>query len=284
MKKIGFIGQGWVGKHCADAIEFRGYDVVRYSLEPEYVSNREQIKECDIVFVAVPTPTTPEGFDDSILWKSLACIAPGTTVVIKSTVMPDTVERLQEGYPDLFVMHSPEFLTERNAAHDAAHPSRNIVGIPRNDPRYRFRALEVLEVLPVSPVTKVCNSRESALIKYGANCFLYLKVVYANMIEELAAKMGCSYKTVRAMIGSDPRIGKSHLEIDLDGGRGAGGDCFIKDFEAFIEAYRNEVGNNWGVLALEGFRDKNIDLLQKSGKDLELLKGVYGESIEFPDA
>ena len=51
--KIGFIGQGWIGRHCADDFESRGYEVVRYALEDAYVGNKERIAECDIVFIAV---------------------------------------------------------------------------------------------------------------------------------------------------------------------------------------------------------------------------------------
>ena len=56
---IGFIGQGWIGKNYADDFEERGFEVVRYGLEPEFAENKDRIKDCDIVFVAVPTPTRP---------------------------------------------------------------------------------------------------------------------------------------------------------------------------------------------------------------------------------
>ena len=59
MKKqiIGFIGQGWIGKNYADDFEDRGYKVVRYDLE-KYKMNKSKIKTCDIVFIAIPTPST----------------------------------------------------------------------------------------------------------------------------------------------------------------------------------------------------------------------------------
>ncbi len=59
---IGFIGQGFIGKSYADDLERRGKKVVRYSLEEPYIKNKDRIRDCDIVFIAVPTPTTPEGF------------------------------------------------------------------------------------------------------------------------------------------------------------------------------------------------------------------------------
>ncbi|MEY3784652.1 MAG: hypothetical protein RLZZ230_974, partial [Candidatus Parcubacteria bacterium] len=51
--KIGFIGQGFIGKSYADDFENRGFEVVRYALEELYINNKELIKDCDIVFVAV---------------------------------------------------------------------------------------------------------------------------------------------------------------------------------------------------------------------------------------
>ncbi|MFH0856462.1 MAG: NAD(P)-binding domain-containing protein, partial [bacterium] len=94
--KIGFIGQGYVGKNYADNFQGRGYDVVRYDISPAYVSNREKIKDCDIVLIAVPTPTLPgKGFDDSILVDVLKIVGDGKCAVIKSTMKIGTTEKLQ---------------------------------------------------------------------------------------------------------------------------------------------------------------------------------------------
>ena len=274
---IGFIGQGWIGRNYADCFEARGFDVVRYSLEEPYVGNRQRIKDCRMVFVAVPTPTLPSGFDFSPVASALENVSPGSTAVIKSTILPGTTEKLQGLFPDIFVMHSPEFLVEKTAAHDAANPSRNIVGIPRDNPQYRSRAAEVLSVLPKAPFELICSAREAELIKYGANAFLYLKVVYANILHDLAQCLGCDYARVRDMVAADARIGPSHLQIADDGGRGAGGHCFIKDFEAFIGLYAKAADDPTGLTALEVWRDKNVQLLRDSGKNLDLLRGVYGE-------
>ena len=45
MKKIGFIGQGWIGKHYANDFEMRGFETVRYGLEPQYAVNKERMKK-----------------------------------------------------------------------------------------------------------------------------------------------------------------------------------------------------------------------------------------------
>lgn len=276
--RIGFIGQGFIGKNYADDFEARGYEVVRYSQEPAYAGNKDAIAECDIVFVAVPTPTTPKGFDDSIVRAVVKHVGKGKIVVIKSTVLPGTTISIQKENPDVTVLHSPEFLTEANAAHDAAHPLRNIIGIPQDTESYRIKAAEVLAVLPKAPYELVCPSVESELIKYGGNCFLYTKVVFMNMLYDYAQSLGCDWNRVADALVHDPRIGTSHMKPVHASGRGAGGHCFIKDFEALIQSYRTQVpGDAAGIAALEAFRDKNYDLLRSSGKDLDLLEGVVGK-------
>ncbi|MBI3627961.1 MAG: hypothetical protein HY220_04450, partial [Candidatus Sungbacteria bacterium] len=86
--KIGFIGQGWLGKNYADDFEERGFPVVRYSLEEPYRANKDKIASCDIVFVAVPTPTTPQGFDGSLVSKVVPLVGEGKIAVVRSTLRP----------------------------------------------------------------------------------------------------------------------------------------------------------------------------------------------------
>jgi len=279
-KLVGFIGQGWIGRHYADDFEKRGLRTVRYALEAPFNDNKEKIKDCDIVFIAVPTPTTPDGFDDSILRKVVKLVGPGKIAVIKSTLLPKATESIQKENPEIYVLHSPEFLTEATAAYDAAHPERNIIGLPVMSDEYKTKAREALSVLPPAPFELVCSAREAELIKYAGNCFLYLKVVYMNMLYDLAEKTGCRWEDIKAGVAADPRIGPSHLNPIHQSGRGAGGHCFIKDFAAFQEIYGREVGDRSGIEALRGLAEKNIDLLVKSKKDLDLLKGVYGEKIK----
>ena len=283
--QIGFIGQGWLGKNYADDFERRGFSVVRYSKEPEYEGNAEKIKECDIVFVAVPTPTTPNGFDGSILPKVLPLVGEGKTAVIRSTLAPGTTKELQKQFPNIFVFHAPEFLAEKTAADDAAHPKRNVIGVPARTPAYEEKAKLVLSVLPHAPYELVTGSTEAEIIKYAGNSFLMWKVLFANIIYDLAHELDADYDAVRDALGADPRIGPSHLKVvDESGhpgsvaGRGAGGHCFIKDFAVLADAYAELVGDAEGVALMRAFEEKNKKLLRDSGKDIDLLDGVYGSA------
>ncbi len=279
---IGFIGQGWIGKNYADDFEARGFNVVRYGLESEYAGNKEAIRGCIIVFIAVPTPTTPEGFDSSALRSSLPLLGKGSIAVLKSTMLPGTTEELQELFPDILVLNSPEFLREANAAYDAAHPGRNIIGIPRKEEQYEAAAEKVLSVLPQAPYSKIMSARAAELTKYAGNVFLAMKVVYANILYDFADTLDVEYEDVRDALGADPRIGYSHLQpIDASGhsdksGRGAGGHCFIKDLEAFRRLHDSVRSDFEGSALLAALITKNNCLLLDSGKDIDLVEATYG--------
>lgn len=287
--KIGFIGQGWIGKHYADDFENRGYEVVRYALEAPYNTNKEKIKECEIVFVAVPTPTTPEGFSYEAVESALSVVAKGATVVIKSTLYPGTTETLQSSFPNLYIFHSPEFLRETTAAHDAAHPDRNIVGTPSQSGSHLTRAESVLNVLPSAPYNKIMPSREAELVKYAGNCFLYTKVVFMNVLYDLVKAQDLDWEVFRDALVHDPRIGESHtqpvhtsghIQAPVASGRGAGGECFIKDFEAFRQLTTEQLSGGSKVHeVLTALMHYNNHLLRESGKDLDLLEGVYGTNM-----
>jgi hypothetical protein len=88
------------------------------------------------------------------------------------------------------------------------------------------------------------NSAE--LIKHASNSFLALKISYANMIADLAERLGADIQEVTTAVGMDSRIGRSFLNAGL----GFGGFCLPKDLQAFVH------------------------LAEKSGVDFSLLKEV----------
>ena len=292
---IGFIGQGFIGKNYADDFEQRGYTVVRYALEEPYQNNKDHLQDFDIVFIAVPAPTVPEGktrsdghpavsFDDSIIRSVIALTKPNTTVVIKSTIPPGTTESIQKEYPDRIILHSPEFLSETTAAYDAAHPQRNIVGIPTDTEKYQTAARTVLSVLPTAPFELVCDAKTAEHIKYANNAFLFLKIVFANIFYDFATQNGADWETIRKAIAADPRIGPSHLDLHLKDDppevmrrRGAGRSCFIKDFAEFSELFAKTFPHDMNaIMALRGLEYKNAELLRAANRYINLLEGVYG--------
>ena len=280
---IGFIGQGYIGKNYADDYEERGYKIVRYDVE-DNKDNKDKIKDCDIVFIAVPTPTTPTGFDYSIIEDVLSLVGKGKTAVIKSTIQIGTTKKLQIKYPDITIMHSPEFLTEASAPEDARHPDRNIIGITDIDNKEIYtKAEQVLETLPKAHYHLIADVNNAEMIKYGGNCWFYFKVVFMNILYDLAQQHGLDYETIKEGMAHDSRIGPTHLDVFHKSGgsaggdqRGAGGHCFIKDFESFIEML-DKKDLDEQKKTCEGIRNLNIKSLKDSNKDQDLLEGVYGK-------
>jgi len=283
--KIGCIGQGFVGKNYADDLESRDFTVVRYSQEPEYIRNREEIASCDIVLIAVPTPTTTKGFDSSIVESVLSLVGKGRVALIKSTMLPGTTRDLAEKFPDIYVMHSPEFLREKTAAHDVQHPERNIIGIPNNAPEWSLRAEQVLSIFRPAPFSKIMDAESAELIKYMSNCFLMSKVVFFNIMYDIANELCLDWDQIKESVAADSRIGASHTEIihrsdhDDESRRGAGGRCFVKDFAAMRELHEKILPENLHSLnVLKSIERNNIDLLRRSGKDVDIINDIYKEN------
>ena len=279
---VGFIGQGFIGKNMADDFMDRDYDIVRYD-RGKFLRNKDFIAMCDFVFIAVPTPSTPKGFDDSILKEVVGLVGDNKVAIIKSTIKIGTTEKLQKLYPKKYIIHSPEFLTEKNAKNDARFPERNIVGYTNKSKKV---ASTVLDILPKAKHNFIVPCKEAELTKYTGNAFLALKVIFANTIFNLAQANKIDYDKVVEMVGYDSRIGHSHFKIKHQGrgkkaGRGAGGHCFIKDFSALVEMYKDcNFKNRQNKLAQEFLESAvvlNNNLLFESKKDIDLLFSVYGK-------
>ncbi len=277
---IGFIGQGYIGKNYSDDFESRGYEVVRYSLEPAYIKNKERIQECPIVFVAVWTPTTPKGFDLSVVESVLRLVKKGSTVVLKSTIVPGTTAKLQKKFPHLIMMYSPEFLSVGTAAEDARNPFSNVLGLPVEDSKHREAAKTVLAILPKAPFETICKSIEAEVIKYSHNLSGYTQIITFNMLYDVAKKLGGNWDVVHKALLADPFIPNRYSQPLHKSGRGAGGGCFIKDFAAFRTLYKQVLPKEIEAInALIAFEKKNVQLLTSTKKDLELLVGVYGPKV-----
>ncbi|MDP3875068.1 MAG: hypothetical protein Q8Q22_00915, partial [bacterium] len=243
-----------------------------------YYKNKDTVKDCDVVFVAVPTPTTPKGYDASIIRTVLPLTGVGKTVVLKSTIFPGLTEKIQEEFSDRIVMVSPEFLSEATASHDASHPFVNIVGIVKATPEHKKAAELVHSILPKAPANFTMKSIEAEIIKYSHNCSGYTQIIFFNLMYDLSQKMGANWKTIEKAVKVDPFIPTRYASPVHKSGRGAGGHCFIKDFAAFREIYEKTVADSSGISILKSMEKKNIELLRSSGKDVEILKGVYNIS------
>jgi len=237
--KIGIIGGGFVGGAVAHG--FSEMSPLLYDKNPDISKNSlHEVLLQDYVFICVPTPmNTSKGgqcntsiIDDCL--QQISDIGSDAILIIKSTVPVGFTETRSKKFKNLKIVHSPEFLTARNAEYDFDNPDRNILGHSGNiSEAERVRDLIVFR-FPSVPCL-IIKSNESELLKYISNCFLAVKVSFFNEMFDFSESVGADWGAVLQGLLLDPRIGASHCFIPgPDGDRGFGGTCFPKDINSMI--------------------------------------------------
>jgi len=236
--KIGIMGVGMVGGALKNYFESIGKKIFLYDNGKNFGSV-EEINQADIIFICVPTPFDKEkGFDLFFVEDAISKIKGEKIIVIKSTVLPGTTEKLQKKYPQHKFLFNPEFLTELTADQDMKYPDRQIIGYTKES--YNI-AGDVLEILPLAPFEKIMPATEAEMVKYFGNTWFSIKVIFANQMYDLCQKLGLNYDRVMEAAAADKRIGKSHLEVWHKGYRGYGGKCLPKDTKALIQ-FADQIG------------------------------------------
>jgi len=235
--KIGIMGVGMVGGALKNYFEKKGKQVSEDLFLYDPAKGFDSIKElnkAEVIFVCVPTPYIKDGkgFDLSYIEDAFSKIEDEKIVVIKSTVLPGTTEKMQSQYPRLKVLFNPEFLTELTAEQDMNYPDRQIVGYTKQSFPV---AKDVMMLLPLAPYEKIMPATEAELVKYFGNNWFAVKVAFANQMYDVCSKIGADYDTVMEAAAADKRIGPSHLVVWHKGYRGYGGKCLVKDIRAFIQ-------------------------------------------------
>ncbi|MBI2062889.1 MAG: UDP-glucose/GDP-mannose dehydrogenase family protein [Candidatus Yanofskybacteria bacterium] len=269
----------------------RGKELFCYDADPKK-GYSDDVNLADIIFVAVPTPTNPDGSCNvSIVQSVTSTINDGKIVIIKSTVPPGTVEGLQKKYPSKKFVFNPEFLTESQAWLDFIKPSRQILG---HTARSYADVKEIMALLPQAHFErpwasdyskKDINATEAELAKYASNVFGYIKVIYGNILADLCHALAVNFKNnkinsevtyenIKEVISADPRIGPAWLNVEHGNYCGAGGYCFPKDMNAlisFAESLVKDLSKN----------KKNLDLVTSLKKGVAVLRAVtdYNKSI-----
>ncbi|WP_409302382.1 UDP-glucose dehydrogenase family protein [Peribacillus sp. SCS-155] len=198
-------------------------------------SPAESVRAASVIFVAVGTPSRPDGSTDlRYILSAVDTIAEATstykTIIIKSTVPPGTNEQvylalLRKGLaPELFdVVSNPEFLKEGSAINDMIHPDKIVIGKQDTDTTSFSVLQQVYKGIDAPIILTSLNGAE--MIKYASNAFLATKVSFINEISRICDKYEVNIEDVKDGIGTDPRIGP----LFLSSGLGYGGSCFPKD-------------------------------------------------------
>ncbi len=277
--RIGVVGGGVVGQAVARCYVEHVKEVRVWDILPERrTDDLRRVLECDLIFVALPTPQLGGmGLDVSNLDAFFSGVvrddkfpelAKGKNWVLRSTVPIGTTRRLRERYGLANLVHSPEFLTARCAATDAQMPARNIIGDTAEPVRYTECAgrLDKLyqQRFPHVPVLWM-RSDESEAVKLFQNGVFAATVSLWNELRALADKLGLNWDTVRNGILSGGQISPSHTQVPgPDGQKGWGGNCLPKDLAQLIEHLmeirtNNELIAGTSLFMAAKLRNQHID-------------------------
>jgi UDPglucose 6-dehydrogenase len=200
----------------------------------------EGIKDAEIIFLALPTPSGEDGSADLSYILSVAdqlgpILDKYTVIVDKSTVPVGTSEIVRKAIAknckvEFDVVSNPEFLREGVAIDDFMKPDRVVIGTSSEKAKKVMEKLYAPFVRQGNPIY-IMDEKSAELTKYAANAFLAMKISFMNEIANLSELVGADVDKIRKGIGSDTRIGKQFLYS----GMGYGGSCFPKDVKALAK-------------------------------------------------
>ncbi len=235
------------------------------------------IKESDIIFVAVHTPTKSFGHGagqaaDLQYWEKTAhqivANSESDKIIIEKSTLPvrtaEAMERIlmsNEKGVHFDVISNPEFLAEGTAVADLEDPDRVLIG-SRETPRGLKARQDVVDVYANwVPKEKIIESNvwSAELSKLIANAFLAQRISSINSVSALCEKTEADVKEVAYAIGKDTRIGAKFLNASV----GFGGSCFKKDILNLVYICRSyglaEVADYWeSVVKINEWQEKRF--------------------------
>ena len=203
---------------------------------------KKSIKESDIIFICVGTPTKKGGSSADLsqifqVAKEIRLSINKFKIIVTKSTVPvttgDEIEKIlqkkKSNKNKFSVVSNPEFLREGEAIRDFIFPDRIVVG--SNDKKSNRLLNNLYAPLISKGAQYIHTSRRAAeLIKYASNAFLATKITFINEIANLCEKTGINVEDISIGMGLDKRIGSRFLRA----GPGYGGSCFPKDTKAII--------------------------------------------------
>ena len=278
--KVGVIGAGRLGICFALLLEKAGYEVVASDVREDYVKslqerkidthepgvqellskatnitfktgNLDVIKECDILYTLVATPSLPDGsYDVSAIWRVISDIqqsdidVKGKSFVVGCTTNPGDCELFQrqlEPY-GIDVFYNPEFIAQGSIIKDLQNADMVLIGGNGNH-LYQLNDI-YLKIQKNTPRIYCMSTTAAELVKLAVNCFLTTKISYANMVGEVMSLAGLEDEISHVLqaIGADTRVGSKYLKY----GYGFGGPCLPRDNRSFA-AYAKKLGLEYNL-------------------------------------
>ena len=240
-------------------------------------SLQEGVEQSNIIFIAVGTPSLPNGEVDmsqvETVAKKIGQFMNGYKIVVtKSTVPVGTGNQLRKliqenlSAPQNFSMASnPEFLREGSAITDTMQPERIVIGIEDQQAKETLALLHQSFSCPLL----ITDIPSAEMIKHASNAFLATKISFINEIANICEKTGANVEEVAKGMGMDSRIGNKFLNAGI----GYGGSCFPKDTKALVKI-AGKVNHNFKLLQAvievnNKQRQKVVERLEKALGSLE---------------
>jgi len=211
------------------------------------------IKESEIIFVSVNTPTKTHGEGagmaaDLRYWESTARTirdhANGQKIVVEKSTLPvktaDAMAKILNcgtNGCDFQIVSNPEFLAEGSAIKDLLEPDRVLIGSQETKGGIKARDAIVEIYLHWVPKERIITSNiwSSELSKLVSNALLAQRVSSINSITPLCEITGADIREVSKAAGMDSRIGSKFLNASV----GFGGSCFKKDILNLVYILRS---------------------------------------------
>ena len=202
---------------------------------------KKSVKESDIIFICVGTPTKKGGSSADLsqiynVTKEIGSSINSFKIIVTKSTVPvttgDEIEKIlsrKNSKKKFSVVSNPEFLREGEAIRDFSYPDRVVIGT--NDKKAGKIMKNLYSPLISKGASYLQTSRRAAeLIKYASNAFLATKITFINEIANLCEKTGINVEDISIGMGLDKRIGSRFLRA----GPAYGGSCFPKDTKAII--------------------------------------------------
>ncbi|HBH87151.1 MAG TPA: nucleotide sugar dehydrogenase [Syntrophaceae bacterium] len=239
---------------------------------------QRSIRENDIIFVSVNTPTKTFGAGagmaaDLQYWEKTARqilqYSESSKIVIERSTLPVKTAQAMENilhnaHSSTFeVLSNPEFLAEGTAIKDLENPDRILIGSRETESGLKAREVLVEIYANWIPREKIITSNiwSSELSKITSNAFLAQRISSINAISALCEKTDADITEVARAVGMDRRIGDKYLNSSV----GFGGSCFKKDILNLVYLCRqyglNEVADYWeGVVKINQYQQERFTL------------------------
>jgi UDPglucose 6-dehydrogenase len=227
---------------------------------------KKGIKNADIIFVSVNTPTKTFGegagmASDLQYWEKtaheiIANSASDKIIVEKSTLPVRTAEAMERILKansrgiKFEVISNPEFLAEGSAVKDLLEPDRVLIGAHKTPEGQRAEQELVDLYAHWIPREKIITTNlwSSELSKLVANAFLAQRISSINAVSALCEKTDADIVEISYAVGSDSRIGPKFLNASV----GFGGSCFKKDILNLVYIAKSygltEVADYWEMV------------------------------------